>query len=98
MPLTPKQRYALLMAGRTGDAGWIAAVIEDLLKADLDTNLLEIDQELRDAGAQIYLVAGPGKFQVVTGGWLAMRAAVARAGMTAEQNRAALADKPPPTT
>ena len=44
MPLTPKQRHKLLMAG---DAAWIAVVIEDLLAANPDTTLPEIDYELR---------------------------------------------------
>ena len=79
------------MADRTHDAGWIVAVIEDLLEANPTVTLLEIEQELRDAGAQTYLIAGSGKFQVVTGGRLAMLWAVAAAGMTVEQNRAALA-------
>jgi hypothetical protein len=91
MPLTPNQRHKLLMADRTHDAGWIVAVIEDLLEANPTVTLLEIEQELRDAGAQTYLIAGSGKFQVVTGGRLAMLWAVAAAGMTVEQNRAALA-------
>jgi hypothetical protein len=93
MPLTPKQRHKLLMADRTHDADWIAAVIEDyLFEANPEMTLLEIDQELRDAGAQSYLIAaGPRKFRVVTTGRLAMLWAVAAAGMTAEQNRAALA-------
>ena len=60
MPLTPNQRHKLLMADRTHDAGWIAAVIEDLLEANPTVTLLEIEQELRDAGAQTYLIAGSG--------------------------------------
>jgi hypothetical protein len=40
------------------------------------------------------VIAGPGKYQVVTGGRLAMLWAVGAAGMTVKQNRAALAGKP----
>jgi len=65
-------------------------VIEDLIEANPDTTLIEVEQEFRDAG----LVAHPGKFQVVTGGRLAMLWAVGAAGMTVEQNRTALAAKP----
>jgi hypothetical protein len=84
------------MANRTCDAEWIAAVIEDLLAANPDTSLPEIEQELRSAAAQAYLVAIPGTaagFEVVLGE-LAFRRRVSAAGMTAEQNRAALARKP----
>jgi hypothetical protein len=35
------------MADRTGDAAWIAVVIEDLLAANPDTTLPEIDYEPR---------------------------------------------------
>ena len=59
MPLTPKQRHKLLMADRTGDAAWIAVVIEDLLAANPDTTLPEIDYELRSAAAQAYLSPCP---------------------------------------
>jgi hypothetical protein len=96
MPLTPKQRHKLLMADRTRDAAWIAVVIEDLLAANPDTTLPEIDYELRSAAAQAYLVAIPGTaagFKVVLGE-LAFRRRVSAAGMTGEQNRAALARKP----
>jgi hypothetical protein len=82
------------MADRTRDATWIAVVIEDLLDANPGTTLPEIDQELRDAGSQSYLIASLGEFRVVTGGRLAMLRAVAAAGMTVEQNRTALAGKP----
>ena len=94
MQLSPKQRHRLLMAVRVRDAAWVAAVIEDVVAANPETALLEIDQEFRDAGSQTYLIAGPGKFQVVTGGRLAMLWVVGVAGMTVEQNRAALAAKP----
>lgn len=86
------------MADRTLDAAWITVVIEDLLEANPETTLLEIDQELRDAGSQSYLIASPGKFRVVTGGRLTMLRAVAAVGMTVEQNRTALAGKPLSTT
>lgn len=80
------------MADRTRDATWIAVVIEDLLDANPGTTLPEIDQELRDAGSQCYLIAGPGKFRMVTGGKLAMLRAVVTVGMTVEQNRTVLAE------
>jgi hypothetical protein len=94
MLLTPKERHKLRMADRTHDAAWITAVIEDLLQANPDITPLEIEKELRDAGSQTYLVAGPRKFQVITGGRLSMMRAVTAAGMTVAQNSAALAGKP----
>jgi len=93
MTLSPKMRHKLLMAERTRDDAWIALVIVDLLAANPETTLLEIDQEFRDAGARAYLVATPGTaagFEVVLGEF-AFRRRVAAAGMTVEQNRAALA-------
>ena len=94
MPITPKQRLKLRMADRTHDAAWITAVIEDLLAANPETTLLEIDQEFRDAGSPTYLIASPDKLEVITGGRLAMLRAVGAAGMTVKQNRAALAGRP----
>jgi hypothetical protein len=96
MSLSPKQRHKLLMADRTGDAAWIAVVIEDLLTANPDTSLPEIDYELRSAAAHAYLVAMPSTaagFEVVLGEF-AFRRRIAATRMTAEQNRAVLAGKP----
>ena len=93
MPLTPDQRHKLLMADRTHDAVWVAVVIEDLVAANPEITLLEIDQEFRDAASQTYLIATPGTtpgFEVVLSGF-AFRRQVAAAGMTLAQNRAALA-------
>ena len=80
------------MADRARDAAWITAVIEDLLAANPDTSLSEIDRELRNAAAQAYLVATPGTaagFEVVLGVF-AFRRRVAAVDMTLAQNRAAL--------
>ena len=96
MSLSPKQRHKLVMADRTHDAAWITVVIEDLLAANPETTLLEIDQEFRDAAAQTYLVAMPGTasgFEVVLGEY-SFRRRLAAAGMTLAQNRTALARKP----
>jgi hypothetical protein len=92
MPLSLKQRHKLLMADRTRDAAWITSVIEDLLAANPDTSLSEIDQELRTAAAHTYLVATPGTaagFKVALGAF-AFRRQIAAAGMTVAQNRATL--------
>ncbi len=96
MQLSPKQRHRLLMAVRVRDAAWVAAVIEDVVAANPETALLEIDQEFRDAGSQTYLIAAPGTaagFEVALGAFAFRRRLVA-AGMTLAQNRAALAVKP----
>jgi len=79
------------MADRTQDADWIAAVISNVLASNGGATLLQIEIAFRDRAAQSYLVAGPGKFQVVTGGMPEMLAALTEAGLTPEANRAALA-------
>ena len=96
MPLSPRQRHKLRMADRTRDAAWITTVIEDLVAANPETALFEIEQEFRDAGSQTYLIAAPGTaagFEVALGAFAFRRRLVA-AGMTLAQNRAALAVKP----
>jgi hypothetical protein len=79
--LTAKQRHRLLMADRTHDAGWVAAVIEILT---------EVAAALRDAAAHSYVIGDVGKFRIVIG-MPAMLAAVDAAGGSIEQNRTALA-------
>ena len=92
MPLDPKQRHKLLMADRTGDAGWITAVIEKLLTADPTVTLDEIEEVLRAAAGTAYLVGTAKGFEVVIG-FTAWRDVLAEAGVTAEANRQALADR-----
>jgi hypothetical protein len=95
MPLDAKQHHKLLMADRTRDAAWITAVVEKLLAADPTITLAEVEGALRDAAADSYLIARPGKtFHVITGGMPAWRDALAEAGVTTAENRAALAGKP----
>jgi hypothetical protein len=81
------------MADRSRDSAWITGVIEDLVAANPDTNLFEIEQELRNAAARTHLIATPDTaagFEVVLGAF-AFRRRLAAAGMTVEQNRTALA-------
>lgn len=92
MPLDPKQLHKLLMADRTGDAGWITAVIEKLLTADPTVTLDEIEDVLRAAAGTAYLVGTAKGFEVVIG-FTAWRDVLAAAGVTAEANRQALADR-----
>ena len=94
MPLDPKQRHKLLMADRTGDAAWITAAIEHLVAADPTVTLDEIEGVLRAAASTAYLVATAEGLEVVVG-FAASRRALAEAGMTAEQNRLALACQSP---
>ena len=88
--LDPRQRHKLLMADRTGDAAWITAVVENLMAADQDATLAEIEDVLRAAAGHSYVIGGPGKFSIVIG-MPAMLAAVGAAGVTVAENRAALA-------
>jgi hypothetical protein len=89
--LDPKQRHKLLLADRTRDAGWITAVVKNLLAADPTVTLAEVEAAFRDAASSTYLIAGD-PFEVVIG-MPGMLAAVAAAGRSIEGNRAALADK-----
>lgn len=93
MPLDLKQKHRLLMAGRTRDAAWITAVIENVLAADPTITLDEIEGAFRDAAATTYLVGTADRFEVVIG-MPAMLAAIGAAGMTAAENLAALAATP----
>ena len=94
MPLSVQHRHALLLADRTHDVGVITIVVTEVLAANPDTNLLEIEQAFRDNTAAVATTEG---FEVVLG-LLAMLAAVGKAGVTSAENRAALAGKPPATT
>ena len=82
--------HALLLADRTHDVGVISTVVAEVLAESPDTNLLEIEEAFRDSAAAAYLVATTEGFVVVLSA-MAMLVAVSKAGMTVEQNRAALA-------
>jgi len=90
MPLSAQHRHALLLADRTHDVGVITTVVAEVLTANPDTNLLEIEQAFRENAAAAYLVATTEGFEVVLG-MMAMLAWVGKAGVTAAENRAALA-------
>ena len=96
MPLSVQHRYAVLLADRTGDVGTITTVATEVLAANPETTPLDIENALRNAGAQSYLIAGVELTVVI--GMQSMPAAVDAAGMTAADNRAALAGKPLATT
>jgi hypothetical protein len=90
MPLSIQHRHAVLLADRTHDAGVITTVVTEVLADNPETTLLEIEQAFRDSAAAAYLIATTEGFEVVLG-MMAMLAAVGKAGVTPEQNRAALA-------
>ena len=128
MPLSVQYRHAVLLAERTRDIGTITAVVKEVLAANPETSLLDIETALRQADRQAYLVpkitealaANPetslldietalraaasqtylvadsttAGYQIVFGtpSW---QAALADAGLTAEQNWAALSDPVP---
>ena len=96
MALSVQHRHAVLLADRTGDVGTITTVVTEVLAANPETTPLDIETAFRDAGAQSYLIAGD-RLSIVLG-MPAMLAAVGATGMTATENRAALAGKPPTTT
>lgn len=60
-----------------------------MLAANPDAPLFDIEMALRDAGARAYGIAGP-ELKIVLG-MRAWRAALGRAGVSPEENRAALA-------
>ena len=84
-------RHAVLLADRTRDVRTITTVVTEVLAANPETTPLGIETALRAAAGQAYLVANSttAGFEVVLGmpGW---HAALADAGMTVEQNWAAL--------
>src|SRR6476469_1872063 len=90
MPLSDQHRHALLLADLTHDVGVITTMVAEVLTANPETNLLEIEQAFRDGAAVAYLVASSDGFEVVLG-LMAMLAAVGKAGVTSAEYRAALA-------
>ena len=92
MPLSLQHRHAVLLADRTRDISTITTVVTEVLAANPETGLLDIETALRAAARQAYLVASStaAGFQIVLGmpSW---HAALADAGLTVEQNWVALA-------
>jgi hypothetical protein len=88
--LDSKQRHKLLLADRTRDVAWITATIEHVLAADPTVTLAEVEAVFRDAAGHSYVIAGE-PFSVVIG-FAAWHSALGRLGMTAEMNRAVLAN------
>jgi hypothetical protein len=84
-----KQRHKLLLADRTKDVSWITATIKHLMTRHPDVTLAEVEDVLRAGAGTAYLIATAGRFEVVVG-FTAWRDALAKAGITAEVNRAAL--------
>jgi hypothetical protein len=92
MPLSLQHRHAVLLADRTRDIRTITTVVTEVLAANPETGLLDIETALRAAARQAYLVASStaAGFQIVLG-MPAWHAALADAGLTVEQNWVALA-------
>ena len=92
MPLSLQHRHAVLLADRTRDVRTITTVVTEVLAANPETTPLDIETALR--AGQAYLVANSttAGFEIVLG-MPAWRAALADAGMTVEQNWAALATR-----
>ena len=94
MPLSLQHRHAVLLADRTRDVRTVITVVTEVLAANPETTPLEIETALRAAAGQAYLVANntTAGFEVVLG-MPAWQAALADAGVTVEQNWAALAKR-----
>ena len=73
------------------NAGVVTAAITEVLAANPDADLFDVEIAFRDGAAHSYLIAGE-RLSIVFG-MQAMLAAVTAAGMTVKQNRAALAGK-----
>jgi hypothetical protein len=126
MPLSLQHRHAVLLAGRTRDVRTITTVVTEVLAANPETSLLDIETALRDADRQAYSVANitealaanpkaslldietalraaDGQAYLVANsttagfaivlGMPAWHAALANAGVTVEQNWAALSTR-----
>lgn len=92
MTISDDQRRQLLAADRTRDVDVIATIVDTML--DENDNLAPLDVEMcfRDAAAQTYLVADDANESIsVVLGMPAWREALNAAGITPDQNRAALA-------
>jgi hypothetical protein len=87
---------AVLLADRTRDVRTVTTVVTEVLEANPDTSPLDIETALRTANGQAYLVANRTTvgFQIVLG-TPAWQAAFDDAGLTVEQNWAALAGARP---
>src|SRR4029077_5779250 len=91
MPLSLQHRHAVLLADRTRDVRTITTVVTEVLAANPETTPLDIETALRAAAGQAYLVANSttAGFEIVLG-MPAWHSALADAGVTVEQNWAAL--------
>jgi hypothetical protein len=87
-PLTSATNYCSPIA-----AGVIRRSIAEVLAANPETGLLEIETALRHGAAQAYLIASGAGLSIVFG-FPAWRAALDKVGRTPEQNRQALAGEP----
>ena len=94
MTLSLQHRYAVLLADRTRDVRTVTTVVTEVLEANPDTSPLDVETALRTANGQAYLVANRTTvgFQIVLG-TPALQAAFDDAGLTVEQNWAALAKR-----
>ena len=90
MTITVEQRQQLLVADRTRDIEVISHIVDDMLVEHPDVTPLDIEMCFRDAAAQTYLIAAGGTLSIVLG-MPAWRDALNAAGVSPDQNRAALA-------
>ena len=78
MALSVQHRHVVLLADRTGDIGTMTTVVTEVLAANPETTPLDIENALRAAVRQTYLVANSTTkgFEIVLG-MLAWHAALA---------------------
>jgi hypothetical protein len=87
--ITTAQRHMLEVADRLRDTEVMMAIVNAILETGIVTPI-EIETALRDAAARSYLIVADDDLKVVLG-MKTMLTALAAAGMTPAQNRAALA-------
>ena len=90
--ISPRQRRAMLMADRTGDARTITAAVVAVMVANPDISLTDIEETFRAGAAQAYLIAAPltaAGFEIALGA-MKFRHRLVALGRTIEQNRAML--------
>ena len=87
--LNPHQRRRLLAADRSRNAGVVTAAITEVLAANPDADLFDVEMTFRDGAAQAYVIAGASTFSIVIG-MHEMLMAITAAGMTIKQNQAGL--------
>ena len=90
MPITARERHRILLADRSQNIAPVTVVIATVLHQNPSATRAEVEEVLREAAAQSYLIADGSGFRVVLGmkTWVAE---LGRLNRTPEANRQMLA-------